>query len=236
MRILLAEDDETLGELTEHQLKRQYHTVDWMKDGQQARDAIAASRYDVYVLDWMLPEMTGLELVREIRSKGDHTPILLLTARDAVQDRVEGLRTGADDYMIKPFAFEELEARLIALFRRQERGYQSDTLSMGDITAHLNRFEVTRGGLAIALTRREFQLLICLMRHAGQVLSREQLLDHVWGIGSDVTLNVVDATIKLLRKKVDGPYETKCIQSVYGAGYRLLMDGEKSCSNVREPG
>ncbi|QHW29446.1 response regulator transcription factor [Paenibacillus rhizovicinus] len=227
MRILLAEDDETLGELTEHQLKRQYHVVDWMKDGLQARAAISAGRYDVYVLDWMLPEMTGLELVREIRRKEDHTPILLLTARDAVQDRVEGLRAGADDYMIKPFAFEELEARLIALFRRQDRGYQSsDMLTLGDVSAHLDRFEVSRRGTAILLTRREFQLLICLMRHAGQVLSREQLLDHVWGLASDVTLNVVDATIRLLRKKVDGPYETKCIQSVYGAGYRFIIGGE----------
>ncbi|NIK70793.1 MULTISPECIES: response regulator transcription factor [unclassified Paenibacillus] len=225
MRVLLAEDDETLGELTEHQLKRRYHVVDWVKDGSQAKEVITKGHYDVYVLDWMLPEMTGLELVREIRSKDDHTPILLLTARDAVQDRVEGLHAGADDYMIKPFAFEELEARLIALFRRQERGYQSDIISLGDITAHLNRLEVNRGGMAISLTRREFQLLVCLMRHAGQVLSREQLLDHVWGIGSDVTLNVVDATIKLLRKKLDGPFESKSIQSVYGAGYRLTVDG-----------
>ncbi|WP_336774702.1 response regulator transcription factor [Paenibacillus sp. MMO-58] len=225
MRVLLAEDDETLGELTEHQLKRRYHVVDWVKDGLQAKEVITKGHYDVYVLDWMLPEMTGIELVREIRSKDDHTPILLLTARDAVQDRVEGLHAGADDYMIKPFAFEELEARLIALFRRQERGYQSDIISLGEITAHLNRLEVNRGGMAISLTRREFQLLVCLMRHAGQVLSREQLLDHVWGIGSDVTLNVVDATIKLLRKKLDGPFKSKSIQSVYGAGYRLTVDG-----------
>ncbi|GLX66916.1 response regulator transcription factor [Paenibacillus glycanilyticus] len=229
MRVLLVEDDETLGELTEHQLKRRYHVVDWVKDGLQAKEVIVKGLYDVYVLDWMLPEMTGIQLVREIRSKDDHTPILLLTARDAVQDRVEGLHAGADDYMIKPFAFEELEARLIALFRRQERSYQSDIISLGDITAHLNRFEVNREGMAIALTRREFQLLVCLMRHAGQVLSREQLLDHVWGIGSDVTLNVVDATIKLLRKKLDGPFESKSIQSVYGAGYRLTVDG---CANV----
>ncbi|NBD26573.1 response regulator transcription factor [Paenibacillus glycinis] len=227
MRILLAEDDETLGELTEHQLKRQYHVVDWMKDGLQVKEAIAAGEYDVYVLDWMLPEITGLELVREIRGKENHTPILLLTARDAVQDRVEGLRAGADDYMIKPFAFEELEARLFALFRRQDRSYRSsDTLCLGELTAHLNRFEVARRGETIALTRREFQLLVCLMRHAGQVLSREQLLDQVWGLGSDVTLNVVDATIKLLRKKVDGPHEAKCIQSVYGAGYRLTTGGK----------
>ncbi|SFS53804.1 response regulator transcription factor [Paenibacillus sp. BC26] len=227
MRILLAEDDETLGELTEHQLKRQYHVVDWMNDGLQAKEAIASGRYDVYVLDWMLPEMTGLELVREIRRKEDHTPILLLTARDAVQDRVEGLRAGADDYMIKPFAFEELEARLFALFRRQDRGYQSsDTFTLGDITVHLKRYEVTRRETVIVLTRREFQLLVCLMRHAGQVLSREQLLDQVWGLASEVTLNVVDATIRLLRKKMDGPYETKYIQSVYGAGYRFMISGE----------
>ncbi|SFI31177.1 DNA-binding response regulator, OmpR family, contains REC and winged-helix (wHTH) domain [Paenibacillus sp. UNC496MF] len=227
MRILLAEDDETLGELTEHQLKRQYHVVDWMKDGHQAKEAISSGRYDVYILDWMLPEMTGLELVREIRRKEDHTPILLLTARDAVKDRVEGLRAGADDYMIKPFAFEELEARLIALFRRQDRSYHaSDILTLGEISANLDRFEVTRKGTAILLTRREFQLLVCLMRHSGHVLSREQLLDHVWGLASDVTLNVVDATIRLLRKKVDGPYEIKCIQSVYGAGYRFIIGGE----------
>ncbi|NBD23094.1 response regulator transcription factor [Paenibacillus glycinis] len=197
MRILLAEDDEMLGELTEHQLKRQYHVVDWMKDGRQAKAALAAGRYDVFVLDWIMPEVTGLELVREIRRSEEHTPILLLTARDAVHDRVEGLRAGADDYMIKPFAFEEVEARLFALFRRQDRGYRSsDTINLGDI------------------------------RHAGQVLSREQLLDQVWGLESDVTLNAVDATIKLLRKKVAGPYESKCIQSVYGVGYLFSIGGE----------
>ncbi|MFK7692605.1 response regulator transcription factor [Paenibacillus sp. HJGM_3] len=225
MRILLAEDDETLGELTEHQLLRRYHVVDWLKDGMDARQAMGSGRYDVYVLDWMLPGMTGLDLVRDIREREDHTPILLLTARDAVQDRVEGLRAGADDYMIKPFAFEELEARLEALFRRQERGIQPDTLRFGALTAHLNRYEVTRDGEAISLTRREFQLLVCLMRHAGQVLSREQLLDQVWGLGADVTLNTVDSTVRLLRKKVDGPYPIKCIQSVYGAGYRLTTGG-----------
>ncbi|SDX13054.1 response regulator transcription factor [Paenibacillus sp. CF384] len=225
MRILFAEDDETLGELTEHQLLRRYHVVDWMKDGAEARQAMAPGRYDVYVFDWMLPGATGMDLVRAARKKDDNTPILLLTARDAVQDRVEGLLAGADDYMIKPFAFEELEARLLALFRRQERVIQSDSLQVGDLVAHLNRFEVTRGGAAITLTRREFQLLVCLMRHEGQVLSREQLLDQVWGVGADVTLNTVDSTVKLLRKKVDGPYEHKCIHSVYGAGYRLSQNG-----------
>ncbi|WP_308635178.1 response regulator transcription factor [Paenibacillus silvisoli] len=225
MRILLAEDDETLGELTEHQLRRRYHVVDWLKDGMEARDAMGPGRYDAYVLDWMLPGATGMELVREARRRDDHTPILLLTARDAVQDRVEGLHAGADDYMIKPFAFEELEARLLALFRRQERAIQSETLQAGELSVNLNRHEVTRGGEPITLTRREFQLLACLIRHAGHVLSREQLLDQVWGVGAEVTLNTVDATVKLLRKKVDEPHPVKYIHSIYGAGYRLAPAG-----------
>ncbi|SFD78253.1 DNA-binding response regulator, OmpR family, contains REC and winged-helix (wHTH) domain [Paenibacillus catalpae] len=225
MRILLVEDDETLGELTEHQLVRRFHVVDWLKNGNEARQAMESGRYDVYIFDWMLPGASGMELTREARNQNDHTPVLLLTARDAVKDRVAGLSAGADDYMIKPFAFEELEARLIALFRRQERGIRSDVIQAGDLKVHLYRYEVSRGEDVISLNRREFQLLVCLMRHAGQVLTRDQLLDQVWGIGAEVTLNTVDSTVKLLRKKVDGPYSSKYIQSVYGAGYRLLTNG-----------
>ncbi|WP_135557088.1 response regulator transcription factor [Paenibacillus cymbidii] len=229
MRILFAEDDESLGELTEHQLQRRYHSVDWVRDGAEAKTCMQAGAYDVYVFDWMLPDSSGIELTANARAAGDKTPILLLTARDAVQDRVLGLRTGADDYMIKPFALDELDARIHALARRGDSVYRPDQLQVGELSANPARYEVTRGGVPVALTRREFQLLVCLMRHAGQVLSREQLLDHVWGIGAGVTLNTVDATVKLLRKKVDGPFAAKLIRSIYGAGYRLAVpNGEKA--------
>jgi DNA-binding response OmpR family regulator len=224
MRILLVEDDEKLGPLIEYKLRKQFNTIDWVTDAITAQSYISAGQYDIYIFDWMLPGQTGVELCELLRKRNDHTPILMLTAKDTVADRVAGLNHGADDYLIKPFAFEELTARIEALSRRKDTNWSDDTLNIGDLFLHLNSHKVTRKGESIYLTRREFQLLAYLMNHPGQILSREQIMNGVWGI-SEVTPNTVDATIKLLRKKVDAPYPEKYISSYRGIGYSIGTKG-----------
>jgi DNA-binding response OmpR family regulator len=222
MNILLVEDDQKLGPLIEYKLKREFHTTVWVTDAETAQSYITLGDYDVYVFDWMLPDRSGIELCQLLRKQNDNTPILLLTAKDAVADRVIGLQHGADDYLIKPFAFEELTARIEALGRRKETKWHEMTLHIGDLILKTNSHEVTRSGEMIYLTRREYQLLEYLMRHPGQILSREQLMNGVWGL-ADVTPNTVDATVKLLRKKVDAPYSEKYIQSFRGIGYSMAV-------------
>jgi DNA-binding response OmpR family regulator len=228
MRILLVEDDERLGPLIEYMLRQQFHTTDWVTDVETAESYISHGQYDIYVLDWMLPDRTGLELCELLRKQNDNTPILMLTAKDAVTDRVNGLKHGADDYLIKPFAFEELTARIEALNRRKDTNWNDDTLQFGELTLIMNTHKVTRGDDAIQLTRREFQLLEYLLNRPGQIFSREQIMNGVWGT-ADVTPNTVDATIKLLRKKVDAPYPEKYIHSYRGIGYSI---GMKEMPNV----
>jgi DNA-binding response OmpR family regulator len=222
MKILLVEDDERLGPLIEYMLRQQFHTTDWVTDVETAESYISHGQYDIFVLDWMLPDRTGLELCELLRKQNDNTPILMLTAKDAVADRVNGLKHGADDYLIKPFAFEELAARIEALNRRKDTNWKDDTLQFGEMTLIMNTHKVTRGDDAIQLTRREFQLLEYLMNRPGQIFSREQIMNGVWGT-ADVTPNTVDATIKLLRKKVDAPYSEKYIRSYRGIGYSIGM-------------
>lgn len=180
--------------------------------------------YDLYILDWMIPYKSGVELCLALRERGDRTAVLMLTAKDAVPDRVAGLRAGADDYLVKPFAFEELDARIHALGRRPAE-WTGDECRLGE-TLLLNRVthEVVRSGSPVSLTRREFQLLAFLMLHTGQIISREQLMDQVWGVDAEVTPNTVDATVKLLRKKIDDPFQDKIIHSVRGLGYRLSLE------------
>jgi DNA-binding response OmpR family regulator len=220
MNILLVEDDEKLGPLIEYKLKREFHTTVWVTDAETAESYISQGDYDVYVFDWMLPDRSGIELCQLLRKQNDNTPILLLTAKDAVADRVTGLQHGADDYLIKPFAFEELTARIEALGRRKQAKWHEMTLHIGDLMLNTNSHEVTRSGEPIQLTRREYQLLEYMMRHPGQILSREQLMNGVWGL-AEVTPNAIDATVKLLRKKVDAPYPKKYVQSFRGIGYSL---------------
>jgi DNA-binding response OmpR family regulator len=222
MKILLVEDDERLGSLIEYKLRKQFHTTDWVTDVETAESYISDGLYDIYVLDWMLPDRTGVELCELLRKQNDNTPILMLTAKDAVADRVNGLKHGADDYLIKPFAFEELTARIEALNRRKDMNWNDDTLQFGELTLIMNTHKVTRGEETIQLTRREFQLLGYLMNRPGQIFSREQIMNGVWGT-ADVTPNTVDATIKLLRKKIDAPYSEKYICSYRGIGYSIGM-------------
>jgi DNA-binding response OmpR family regulator len=220
MNILLVEDDQKLGPLIEYKLRKAFHTADWVTNAETAESYISVGHYDVYVFDWMLPDRTGVELCELLRKQNDNTPILMLTAKDAVADRVQGLKHGADDYLIKPFAFEELTARIDALGRRKDTNWNDDTLKIGELVLKLNSHKVTRGREAIHLTRREFQLLVYLMKHPGQILSREQILNGVWGT-AEVTPNTVDATIKLLRKKIDAPYSDKYVHSYRGIGYSI---------------
>jgi DNA-binding response OmpR family regulator len=222
MRILLVEDDSKLGQLLQYKLKKQYHQVVWVIDGWDAIEKMEQNQFDLYILDWMVTCVSGLDLCRMIRSKNDKTPILMLTARDAVSDRVEGLMAGADDYLVKPFDFDELFARIHALGRRKESEWHDEIRTIGDVALNMRTLEVTRNGIKVVLTKKEFQLLSYLMSNAGYVLSREQILNQVWGIDAEVTLNAVDAFVKLLRKKVgDSPFPKKLIHSVRGLGYRM---------------
>ena len=235
MNILLVEDDARLGELVQYKLKKELFQVEWAQDAQTAESFIERSAFEIYILDWMLPRKSGIELCKQIRARKDFTPILMLTAKDTVTDRVQGLNAGADDYLVKPFAFEELIARIHALFRRKETNWEGEKVSLGDVLViHKTRREVIRSGVVLSLSRREFQLLDFLADHQGQVLSREQLLDRVWGLDAEITLNAVDATIKLLRKKLDDPFPDKLIHNVRGFGYRLMIKEDSTCSNEQE--
>lgn len=226
MRILLVEDDSKLGFMIQYKLDYEGHKVDWAQNAEEAEAFVGAGGYDIYILDWMLPGKSGLDLCKEWRGQQDKTAILMLTARDTIRDRVQGLTGGADDYLIKPFAFEELFARIIALDRRKQTNGYAEAYSLNGLTLNPQTQEVMRDGISIYLTKRELHLLVYMMRHPGEVLSRERILNYVWGSGSEVTLNAVDATVKLLRKKIDGPFDFKMVQSVHGRGYRLANKGE----------
>ena len=179
------------------------------------------TQYDLLVLDLMLPHLDGVELCRRLRAGGNDARVLMLTARDAVEDRVQGLEAGADDYLIKPFSFSELMARVKALSRRQVQAQPEEELVSGDLTLDLQRREARRGQDAIELTAKEFQLLEYLMRNAGHVLTRTQILDHVWGYNFDSFSNVVDIYVHYLRNKIDRGYSEPLIRTVRGVGYSL---------------
>lgn len=222
MNILLAEDDRRLGELIAHMLKKKAgYKVDWVLHGEDAYEYSMQSHYDVVILDWMMPVANGIDVCRRLRKAGYSGAILMLTAKDATNDRVEGLDAGADDYMVKPFEFEELLARIRALSRRNYAPLVEEVVETDHLVLNRTNHTVTRGDEEIQLTPREFQLLDLLMQNKGQVLPREVMLDRVWGYDADVTSNAIDAYIKLLRKKLDVPGEKTMIQSVRGVGYKL---------------
>jgi DNA-binding response OmpR family regulator len=224
MNLLLAEDDQRLGQLVTHLLKKKNgHQVDWVTNGDEAYEYAKAVSYDVVILDWMMPKTDGVEVCRLLRQDGYSGAILMLTAKDAVQDRVQGLDAGADDYLVKPFEFEELDARLRALGRRSFTPMQRDVLSLPGLELNRTEHTVTRNGVPVQLSPREFQLLDLLLQNNGQVLPRELILDRVWGYDSDVTKNTIDATVKLLRKKIDATGADTLIKSVRGVGYKLEM-------------
>lgn len=222
MHILLVEDERRLGTAVRRVLREEGHVVDLVEDGGDALMQARTADYDVILLDVMLPTMDGYEIARRLRSDGDTTPILMLTARDAVDDRVRGLDAGADDYLVKPFALAELLARVRALGRRANMSADDgSTLVVGDLELNVKTRQASRGGATIDLTTREFALLEVLMQHPGQVLTRSQLLDRVWSYDFLTDSNVVDTYIHYLRVKIDRDFEPKLIRTVRGAGYAL---------------
>ncbi len=224
MRILIAEDEEDLNQLIKRRLKEADYSVDACFNGEEVFDYLLGAEYDALVLDIMMPRLSGLEVLRRLRREGNQVPVLLLTARDSIQDRVEGLDAGADDYLIKPFAFEELLARLRVLLRKPQ-GEKTSVLKVGELELHLNTRQVFRKGEEIRLSSKEFSLLRYMMQNAGIVLSREKLERHVWDYDFSGGSNVIDVYIRYLRKKLDEGRENKYIHTVRGHGY-VLKDGE----------
>ncbi len=223
MRILIVEDEPLLGELIARGLREEQHTVDLLADGRAALDLtpeIAEGRYDVVVLDVLLPGRDGIALCREWRAEGLRVPILLLTARQTVEDRVRGLDAGADDYLTKPFAFVELLARVRALGRR-EPSLQIGPLCVADLTLDPLTHRVERAGHMIHLTTREYALIELLLRHPGQTLTRDQLAAGAWELGAEHASNVVDVFMRNLRRKIDDPFAHKLLHTVRGVGYSL---------------
>ncbi|MBP2642713.1 MAG: two component transcriptional regulator, winged helix family [Firmicutes bacterium] len=221
MYILLAEDDLRLGNLVQKLLDKQGMRVDWVKDGAEAIECIRNNGYEVVILDWMMPEMSGLEVCRELRKDEYQGGVLILTAKDAVDDLVMGLEAGADDYLVKPFEIKELIARIRSVARRSRVSLKDDIIKAADL--ELNRVTKTakRGSRELTLTSREYQLLEVFVQNYGRVLTREVLLDRVWGWDNAVSPNNLDAFIRLLRKKVDNPGECELIHNVRGVGYKL---------------
>jgi DNA-binding response OmpR family regulator len=223
MRILLAEDDPRMSALLQRGLSEEGHVVDRAATGGRALTAALSAEFDVIVLDVMLPDFDGFVVLQRIRDQGNRTPVLMLTARDANADVVLGLNSGADDYLTKPFSFEVLLARIHALARRGP-SVQSVTLQVADLTLDPSTHGVVRAGVALALTRTEFSLLEYLMRRSGRVVTRQALIEGVWGPGRDIEDNTLDAFVKLLRQKVDTANRTPLIHTVRGVGYSIRSD------------
>ncbi len=221
MKLLIVEDDKDGGAYLKQAVKEGGHTVDLATDGRQGLLLAAAESYDVIVLDRMLPGMDGLAILRTIRASGVKTPVLLLTALGGIDDRVQGLEAGGDDYLVKPFATAELLARINALSRRPPTQELKTTLKVADLHMDLLRRTVSRGGERIELQPREFQLLEYLMRHAGRVVTKTMLLEGVWDFHFDPKTNIVETHISRLRSKVDRGHAQELIHTVRGAGYCL---------------
>jgi two-component system copper resistance phosphate regulon response regulator CusR len=222
MRLLVVEDDTHLAELLARGLREQHYAVDVAADGEQALYQAAVTEYDALVLDVGLPRRSGLDVCRELRRRGSRVPVLLLTARDAVQDRVAGLDSGADDYLVKPFALDELYARLRALLRRGHE-LRPPTLVVADLEVDTGTRRARRAGRDLALTGKEYAMLEYLARHAGRVVGRAELSEHVWDENHDPASNAIEVYVNRLRKKVDAPGGAPLIHTRRGAGYLLAV-------------
>ena len=220
MRLLIVEDERGIASALRQGLSESGYAVDLARDGVEARDYALATAYDIILLDILLPKLDGLSLLRDLRARGLAMPILLLTARDAVDDRVAGLDAGADDYLVKPFSFSELLARIRALLRRPVLR-TANRLTAGNVAMDLGARAVTRGGQAVVLTPREFAMLEYLLRHPGQALSRSQIAERVWSWEFHGETNIVDVYIGYLRRKLDEAGEPSIIETLRGYGYRL---------------
>lgn len=221
MQVLIIEDERRLVRLMRRVLEDERYVVDVAFDGENGIEKAGFGAYDLIILDIMLPQCDGIEVCRWLRTQHIATPILMLTARDQLEDKVAGLDAGADDYLTKPFDFEELLARLRALARRTPATLQEPMLHISDLTMDLTRHEVQRDGQSILLTTREFALLEYLMRHPGQALSRAQITNHVWPYDNDAVSNIVDIYIHYLREKVDRGFASQLIHTIRGIGYSI---------------
>lgn len=221
MKLLVIEDDRTTADYILQGLRQEGHVVDHLDDGRAALAQAMAGGYDVMVVDRMLPGLDGLALIRALRAARVMTPAIFLTAMGGVDDRIEGLQAGGDDYLVKPFAFGELSARIAALARRPQAQTEETVLTAGDLRMDLIRRQVTRAGKPIDLLPREFALLEHLLRRKGRVQTRTMLLEAVWDISFDPQTNVVETHISRLRAKVDKPFDRDLIRTVRGAGYRI---------------
>lgn len=223
MRILLAEDERDLNNIMTQKLTADGYSVDTCYDGKEAMEILSYTDYDAVILDIMMPKADGFEVLRSLRGAGKATPVLFLTARDAIADRVKGLDSGANDYLVKPFSFDELMARLRAM-TRSAFGVTSSVLRIADLTLDSAAHQVCRGGRKISLSVKEYQLLEYLMHNQGIVLSREKIEDHIWNYDYEGGTNVVDVYISYLRKKIDEGYANKLIHTVRGRGY-VMREG-----------
>ena len=220
MTILVAEDERSLNRVITKQLSAAGYSVDSAFDGEEAYDFLSSADYDAAVLDIMMPKTDGIALVKKIRNEGNHIPVLFLTARDSVDDRVNGLDSGADDYLIKPFALEELLARIRVMVRKNS-SHKTSVIKIDDLTVNTANRSVSRAGKPIILSAKEYELLRYLAINSGIVLSREKIENHIWNFDYEGGTNVVDVYIRYLRKKLDDGFDRKLIHTVRGAGYML---------------
>lgn len=220
MKLLIVEDDRAIREMLKEGLEDEGYAVDAAEDGQEGLLTAEASDYDLIVADVMMPELNGFEMVKKLREGGNHTPVLMLTAKGQSGDIVEGLDNGADDYLVKPFSFEVLLARIRALLRRPKEK-ADEVLRVADLSLNPATKEVERAGQNIKLTNKEYTVLQFLMRHAGMVRSKEEIISHCWDFDSDVLPNNVELFIMFLRRKIDKPFENKLIHTVSGFGYKI---------------
>lgn len=227
MRILVVEDEKDMNRLIVKTLKKVGYSVDGCYNGEEALLNLMGAEYDAMVLDVMMPKKNGYELVTELRDKGEDIPVLFLTAKDSIADRVKGLDLGADDYLIKPFDFDELLARIRAMTRKHA-GNRSNKFTEGDLVMDVERRTVTRGGKEIQILPKEFSILEYLLRNKGNVVSREQIEDRIWNYEYSGNSNNVDVYMSKLRKKIDDGYDTKLIHTIRGVGWVLRQDTDKN--------
>lgn len=222
MKILVVEDEHKIANSIKQGFMQENFTVDVAYDGVEGYDLAVTEEYDVIVLDRLLPEMEGLEICQKLREQKNHTPIIVLTAKGQIADRIEGLNCGADDYLIKPFAFEELLARTKALARRPKKILES-TLRLADLSLDTKKYEVKRGSTSIKLSGREFAFLEYLLRHQNQILTKDQIISHVWNYDSNVLPNTIEVYIGYLRNKIDKPFKRSpnLIHTIRGFGYKI---------------
>ena len=225
MRLLVVEDEKKLNDLITKKLEKEYYGVDSCFDGEEAIRYVEGTEYDAIILDIMLPKFDGFEVIKRIRAKKNKVPILLLTARDNIDDKVKGLDYGADDYLVKPFIFEELMARIRVLLRRNS-GNADNVVTIANLKVDLDAKTVFRDDLLIKLSGREYSILEYLIRNKGKILSRERIEDHIWNYEYEGGTNVIDVYIRYLRKKIDDSYTPKLIHTIRGLGYVLRVDNE----------